>query len=90
MTFLTRIKLNNAEREIMQHLIDIYQCSEATAFNEIVKYKRELALHHQHRGNFELAKHLLIELDEWDDSREQDFKNSKLPSSRKIILPGDK
>lgn len=63
--------------------------TETQAIDEVVGYKREQAYHYEKQGNFELAKMLLQEIDEWDDAREEDFKNRAVPNKDiKIILPG--
>jgi len=68
---MEKVIFSEAEKEIMENLQETMGLSAIEAADNVVRYKRNLALYYEQKGNFELAKHLLIELGEWDDSREQ-------------------
>lgn len=83
------IHLNLAEMEWLDVMQKMYGITEKQALNEIIEYKREMAFMHEGQGNFELARHLLQEIDEWDDTREEEYKQ-RVSKEAKIILPGVK
>ena len=82
------IHLNGAELEWLKAMRRLYGCTEQEALKEIIEYKREQAFGYEKIGNFELARQLLQEVDEWDDSRESDYKQRVKIKDIKIILPG--
>lgn len=82
------IHLNLAEQEWLHHMQQMFGCTEQQALEEIISYKREMAFHYEKTGNIELARHLLQEIDEWDDTREEEY-NQRVSKNVKIIMPGD-
>lgn len=83
------IHLSVGEQEWLAHMQAMFGCTEQEALEEIIKYKREMAFSYEHQGVHELARQLLKEIDEWDDEREQDFKQKEHKVNKtKIILPG--
>lgn len=82
------VHLNIAEQEWLKAMQRLYGCTEQEALKEIIDYKREQAFGYEQLGNIELARHLLQEIDEWDDTREQDYKQMT-SKNVKIILPGE-
>lgn len=81
------IQLNIAEKEWLGVMMRQFGCTEQQALNEIIVYKREMAFEHGLKGNFELERHLLMEIDEWDDTREEDYKQKASKKDTTIILP---
>jgi hypothetical protein len=81
------VHLNVAELEWLHHMQAMFGVTEHQALEEIIAYKREQAFGYEKMGNFELARHLLMEIDEWDDQREQEYKQ-KVSKDIKIFLPG--
>lgn len=83
------IHLNAAEMEWLGVMQRQFLCTEQEALAEIIEYKREQAFMYGQQGNYELERHLLQEIDEWDDSREEDYKQ-RASKDVKIIIPGEK
>jgi hypothetical protein len=84
------IHLNIAEKEWLGVMQRQFLCTEQEALEEIVAYKREQAFMYSQQGNFALARQILQEIDEWDDTQEEEFKEQqeKLEqASAKLILP---
>lgn len=83
------IHLNVAEKEWLGVMMRQFGCPEDVALNEIIIYKREQAYGFKLQGNYALERQLLQEIDEWDDTREEDYKQ-RVSNERdvKIILPG--
>jgi len=76
------------EEEIIESLREIYEITYLEACEQVIMQKRELAFMHHQRGDFELAKTLLKELDEWNDELEEIFQQELTYGSKKtIILP---
>jgi len=76
------------EQEIIESLQEIYEITYLEAANQVIMQKRELAFMHQGRGNLELAKTILLELDEWNDEQEENFSKQMIQAKpKKIILP---
>jgi len=78
------------EEEIINSLQEIHEISYLEAANQVLGQKRELAFLHQRRGNYELAKVILLEIEEWNDEIAEEFEKSKAATQspvRKIILP---
>lgn len=83
------IHLNIAEKEWLGVMIRQFGCTEQQALDEIIVYKREQAYGYKQKGNYELERQLLQEIDEWDDMREEDYKQRVSKGKEvKIILPG--
>lgn len=84
------IHLNMGEKEWLRIMMNEFKCTEQQALEEIITYKREMAFSSEQKGNWELARQLLQEIDEWDDTRESDYKQI-VESEKKItiILPND-
>jgi hypothetical protein len=66
---MEKVIFSEAEKEIIENLQETMGLSIFEATDHVVKYKRNLALYHEQKGNFALAEHLLKELGEWDESR---------------------
>lgn len=82
------IHLSIAEQEWLTVMQRMYGCTEQEALKEIIDYKREQAFGYEQTGNFALAKFLLQQIDEWDDTREQQFKEREEQlKERTLILP---
>lgn len=81
------IQLNIAEKEWLGVMMRQFGCTEQEALEEIVVYKREQAFAHEQMGNIDLARLLLQEIDEWDDTREEEYKQ-RASKDVKIIIPG--
>lgn len=85
------IHLSLAEQEWLGHMQAMFGCTEQEALEEILMYKREQAFMYEQQGNFELSRQILTEIDEWDDIREQEYKQKvSRVNSVKIIIPGAK
>lgn len=69
------IHLNIGEQEWLKHMQSMFGCTEQEALDEIIEYKREQAFGYEQQGNYPLAKQLLQEIDEWDNTREQEFQD---------------
>lgn len=82
------VQLNLAEQEWLGHMQAMFGCTEQEALKEIIDYKRESAYRYGKMGNFELERQLLQEIDEWDDTREQEY-NQHSSKNAKIILPSE-
>lgn len=80
------IHLNGPELEWLGHMQAMFGCTEQEALKEIIEYKREQAFAQESKGNYELARMLLQEIDEWDDTREEEYKNRTVKNV-KIIIP---
>ena len=82
------IQLDIGEMEMLKHLMEGADLTEQEALSEVLNYKREQALYHEGLGNWELAKHLLKAIDEWDGSRDKEFddKIAAQPKDVKIII----
>ena len=68
------IQLSVAEQEWLNHMQKMFGCTEQEALNEIIIYKREQAFMYEQQGHYELSRQILMEIDEWDGSREEEFK----------------
>ena len=77
-----------AEKEWLNVMMRQLWCTEQEALDEIIKYKREQAFGFEQKGNHALARQLLMEIDEWDDSKEEEYKQKAgNVKDTKIILP---
>lgn len=83
----TPVYFSPPEEEIIESLQEIYQITRLEACTQVIMQKRELAYQHQRRGNIELSKVILLELGEWNDEREEEYKRLQKPKNVKIILP---
>lgn len=82
------IHLTIAEKEWLGVMMRQFGCTEQEALEEIIVYKREQAFGYEQKGNHELARHLLMQIDEWDDTREEEFKQKdKKVKEIKIVVP---
>ena len=82
------IHLSIAEREWLGVMQRQFGCTEQEALEEIIVYKREQAYGYMQKGNFELERLLLMEIDEWDDSKEEEYKQRASGTKDvKIIIP---
>jgi len=68
------IHLNIAEKEWLGVMQRQFLCTEQEALEEIIEYKREQAFMYQQQGNLALMRQILQEIDEWDDTREAEYK----------------
>jgi len=83
------IHLSIAEKEWLGVMQRQFGCTEQEALNEIIEYKREQAFGYEQQGLYALSKQLLQEIDEWDGSREEEFKqHTSKEKDVKIILLG--
>ena len=80
------IQLNVAEKEWLGVMMRQFMCTEQQALEEIIAYKREQAFGYDQKGNYALARQILQEIDEWDDKREEEYKQRQTKEV-KIILP---
>ena len=80
---MNKVILTEAEKEIIEHMRETMGMTLIEATDNVILYKRNLALHYEQTGNLDLAEHLLKELGEWDESRRDEMK-SQYPD---IILP---
>ncbi len=81
------IHLSIAEKEWLGVMMRQFGCTEQQALDEIIVYKREQAYGYKLKGNFELERQLLQEIDEWDDTREEEYKQrASGDNEKKIIL----
>ena len=81
-----RILLNNAEQQILQHLMEGADLSEQEALNQVISYKREQAFVQELNGQLLLAEQLLKEIDEWNDALSDHYDD--LAKSDKEIYTG--
>jgi len=84
------IHFDLGEMEIMKHLMANDMCCEREAIEHVISYKREQVLYYEQRGNFTLAEHLLKSIDEWDDTRAEQYKIAAQifeDANQKIITP---
>jgi len=75
------------EEEMIESLQEIYGITRLEACNQIIIQKRDLAYQYKMRGNIELSKNIMLELGEWNDEHEEEFKKLQKPKNVKIILP---
>ncbi len=86
-----KIYFSNAEQEIIKCLMDDFGVTYLQATNQVISQKKEAAYMYSQRGNFNLAEHLLREINEWNDEVAIEFKNrgrDMVDKEVKIILPG--
>ena len=83
----SNIHLSIAEKEWLGVMQRQFNCTEQEALEEIIVYKREQAFGYEQLGNHALARQLLQEIDEWDDKREEDYKQKESSEQEvKIII----
>jgi len=68
----------------------MFKCTEQEAFDEIIQYKREQAFGYEQQGNYPLARQLLQEIDEWDNTREAEFRAHMNEVEQKTIITVEK
>lgn len=68
------IHLSIAEKEWLAVMQRQFLCTEQEALAEIIEYKREQAFMYQQQGHIALARQILQEIDEWDDTAEATYK----------------
>ncbi len=82
------IQLSIAEKEWLGVMMRQFGCTEQEALEEIIVYKREQAFGFEQQGNHALSRQLLMEIDEWDDAREEEYKqHASNDKEVKIIIP---
>lgn len=82
------IQLSIGEKEWLGVMMRQFGSTEQQALEEIIVYKREQAYGWRQKGNYELERILLQEIDEWDDTREEEYKQvASKEHEIKIILP---
>ena len=84
------VHLNIGEQEWLKHMQAMFGCTEQEALEEIVQYKREQAFGYEQQGNFPLARQLLQEIDEWDDTREAEFRARMKEIEKRTIVTVEK
>ena len=84
------IHLSIGEEEWLKHMQDMFGCTEQEALKEIIEYKREQAFGFEQQGNLPLARKLLQEIDEWDDTREQEYQAKMREIESKTIITVEK
>jgi hypothetical protein len=80
------IYLSVGEQNIVGELQRCYGITEIEAMDHVIAQKRELAFVHNQKGNIELARQLLKELNEWTQEAEKDFQQLQESKTKKIIL----
>lgn len=84
------IHFDLGEMEIMKHLMMNDVCTEAEAIEQVIDYKREQVMVYERCGNYDLAEHLLKSIDEWDDTRAEEYKIARellKDTNQKLIVP---
>ena len=66
---MNKVIFTEPEKEIIEEMQETMGMTLIEATDNMVHYKRNLALYHEQKGNVELAEHILRELGEWDESR---------------------
>lgn len=79
-------RLSVGEQNIVTELQRNFGITEIEATNHMMAQKRELAFIHHTKGNFELARQLMKELDEWSEEAEKDYLKWEQGKTKKIIL----
>lgn len=79
------------EQDIIKALQETFEITYVEACERVIEQKRQAAYAYSMKGQFDLAEHLLKELDEWNSEVEQDFINRGrgIKQNIKIILPGE-
>lgn len=78
--------LSVGEQSVVSELQRVYEITEIEAMDHMFAQKRELAFVHHTRGNFEVARQLMIELDDWSEEAEKDYLLWEKNKTKKIIL----
>jgi len=77
-----------AEKEIIEWMVRQVGVTQIEAVEHVLAQKRELAYIHQRRGNIELARQILTEINEWSSDAEKDFQEMKqIEKEITIIVP---
>lgn len=79
-------RLSVGEQNIVTELQRNFGITEIEATDHMMAQKRELAFIHHTKGNFELARQLMKELDEWSEEAEKDYLKWEQGKTKKIIL----
>lgn len=79
-------QLSVGEQSIVNELQRNFDITEIEAIDQVLAQKRELAFIHHNKGNFELARQLMIELDDWSEEAEKDYQKYEQSKTKKIIL----
>lgn len=84
------IYLTTVEEEIVEQLMEVFNITEQEARENVIAQKREAAYIYLMRGNIELHRELMKQLDEWTDDDEEEFieKKRKLNKATKIFIMG--
>lgn len=83
---MTASNLSVGEQGIVAELQRNFGITEIEATDHVIAQKRELAFIHHTQGNFELARQLMKELDEWTEEAEKDYMKWEQHKTKKIIL----
>lgn len=78
--------LSVGEQNIVDELQRNFDLTKIEATDHVLAQKRELAFIHHTKGNFELARQLMIELDDWSEEAEQDYQIWEKSKTKKIII----
>ncbi|MCK5019408.1 MAG: hypothetical protein KAS32_20285 [Candidatus Peribacteraceae bacterium] len=79
-------KLSVGEQGIVSELQRNFGITEIEATDHVFAQKRELAFIHHNKGNFELSRQLMIEMDEWTEEAEKDYQKWEQCKTKKIIV----
>lgn len=79
-------QLSVGEQNVVAELQRNFDISEIEATDHVLAQKRELAFIHHTKGNVELARQLMKELDEWSEEAERDYLKWEQSKTKKIIL----
>lgn len=88
---MSEVYFNIAEKEIIEALRENFGITYLEACEQVLKQKQQAAYMYSCRGEFDLAEHLLKEINEWNDEVARDFINRGRDAVKdvKIILPGE-
>jgi len=79
-------QLSVGEQNIVAELQRNFDLTVIEATDHVLAQKRELAFIHHNQGNFELARQLMMELDDWSEEAEKDYQKYEQSKTKKIIL----
>jgi len=88
---MSEVYFNIAEKEIIEALRESFGITYMEACEKVIQQKKQAAFMYSQQGNFDLAEHLLREINEWNDEVARDFDNRgrNVVKDVKIILPGE-
>jgi len=75
-----------AEKEIISWMIRQAGITEIEAIDHVLKQKRELAYIHGQRGNLELQRQILKEINEWSEDDESNY-NQIVSKEQNFYIP---